>query len=59
MTLSARSSSMLHLVADAVLEGKAQSATVSSKDQFVEVAEEAAPAVAEDSLAVARSASSG
>lgn len=30
-------------VADAVLEGKAQSATVSSKDEFVEVAEEAAP----------------
>jgi len=34
-------------VADAVLEGKSQSATVSSKDQFVEVAEEAAPEVAE------------
>jgi len=34
-------------VADAVLEGKSQSATVSSKDQFVEVAEEAAPEVDE------------
>jgi small subunit ribosomal protein S2 len=34
-------------VADTVLEGKAQSATVTSKDEFVEeVAEEAAPAEA-------------
>ena len=32
-------------IANAVLEGKAQSAAVSSKDEFVEVAEEAAPAV--------------
>ena len=32
-------------VADTILEGKAQSATVSSKDEFVEVEEEAAPAV--------------
>ena len=29
-------------VADTILEGKAQAATVSSKDEFVEVAEEAA-----------------
>jgi len=32
-------------IANAVLEGKAQSAAVSNKDEFVEVAEEAAPAV--------------
>ena len=32
-------------IANAVLEGKAQSAAVSSKDEFVEVAEEATPAV--------------
>ncbi len=34
-------------IADTILEGKAQSATVSSKDEFVEVAEEAAPAPVE------------
>ena len=32
-------------IANAVLEGKAQSAAVSNKDEFVEVSEEAAPAV--------------
>jgi len=34
-------------VADTILEGKAQAATVSSKDEFVEVAEEAAPVAVE------------
>ncbi|MBT5071921.1 MAG: DUF349 domain-containing protein, partial [Porticoccaceae bacterium] len=38
-------------IADSVLEGKAQSATITSKDEFVEVAEEA-PAKVSPKVAV-------